>query len=86
VVGFDPVVGVLAGVVVHASQRSTIVRARAGDRSVVTSAGPPWVLIAVEKNRVAAVKSRFFETITSMTCPFWSTARYTYRQVPATFT
>jgi len=65
---------------------STMVRASAADRSVVTSAGSPWALIAVEKNVVAAFTSRFFETYTSMTCPYWSTARYTYRQVPATFT
>jgi len=33
---------------------STMVRASAGDRSVVISAGSPWARIAVEKNRVAA--------------------------------
>ena len=85
-VGFDPVVGVLAGVVVHARQQLDDRPSQSG-RPVGGHLGrSPWVLIAVEKNRVAAVKSRFFETITSMTCPFWSTARYTYRQVPATFT
>lgn len=41
-----------------AGNSSTIVRARAGDRSVVTSAGSPWERIAVEKNRVAASASK----------------------------
>ncbi len=63
-----------------------MLRASAGDRSVVTSAGAPWTLIDLEKDRVAAFTSRLAETYTSMTCPCWSTARYTYRQVPATFT
>ncbi len=59
-----------------------MVRASAAYRSVVTSAGSPWALIAGEKNVVAAFTSRFFEMYTSMTCPYWSTARYTSRQVP----
>jgi len=33
----------------------------------------------------AAAMSRRAEPYTSMTWPCWSTARYTYRQVPATF-
>ncbi len=65
---------------------STMVPANAGDRSVVTSAGSPWARITVEKNPVAAFTSRLVETYTSMTCPCWSTARYTYLHVPATFT
>ncbi len=53
---------------------------------MVTSAGSPCDLIIAEKNRAAAFASRWAETDTSMTCPYWSTARYTYRQVPGTFT
>ena len=33
------------------------------------------VLIAIEKNREAAIPSRFLETYTSTDSPFWSTAR-----------
>lgn len=69
------VVGVLGGVVMRARGNSRIVLANTGDLSVVTSTGSPWALIAELKNLVAAVVSRFFETNTSMTCPFWSTAR-----------
>jgi hypothetical protein len=38
------------------------------------------------KNRRAAPASRRADTSTSMTCPYWSTARYTYRQTPFTLT
>jgi len=80
VVGLDAVVAVLGGVMgARQGSSSTIVRARAGDRSVVTSAGSPWERIAVAKNRVAAFTSRLAETIMSMTCPCWSMARYRYR-------
>jgi hypothetical protein len=37
------------------------------------------------KNRRATLASRRADTKTSMTCPNWSTARYTYRHRPATF-
>jgi len=42
----------------------------------VISAGAPWELIALVKNLVAAFRSRLLDTNTSMTCPYWSTARY----------
>jgi hypothetical protein len=41
---------------------------------------------ARRKNRRAASASRRADTSTSMTCPYWSTARYTYRQTPFTLT
>jgi hypothetical protein len=41
---------------------------------------------ARRKNRQAASASRRVETGTSMTCSCWSTAQYTYRQTPLTFT
>ena len=83
-VGFDPVVRVLGGLVMHARQQLADRTANAADLSVVTSAGSLRVLIAVERNRVAAFTPRLVETFTSMTCPCWSTAWYTYRQVPDT--
>ena len=54
--------------------------------SVVTSTGTgPWRMARV-KNRRAAAVSRCSDSSTSMTCPYWSTARYRYRHRPATLT
>ena len=61
-------------------------------------AGVPTLVVGGGLDRVAVCSdrrgeesgcggpSRVVDTNTSMTCPYWSTARYTYRQVPATFT
>jgi antitoxin (DNA-binding transcriptional repressor) of toxin-antitoxin stability system len=57
------------------TKSSVIARARAGARSVITSFGVPWAPMAPAKNRVAALVSRLFDTNTSMTWPYWSTAR-----------
>jgi hypothetical protein len=38
------------------------------------------------KNRRAATASRRADTSTSMTWPYWSIARYTYRQTPLALT
>jgi hypothetical protein len=57
-----------------------------GALSVVTSTGAgPRVSARVKKRRAAAV-SRCSDSRTSMTCPYWSTARYSYVQRPATLT
>lgn len=48
---------------------SVITRAKVGDRSVVTSVGAPWALMALtalEKNRVAVLVSRCLDTNTTM--------------------
>src|SRR5664280_1722865 len=71
-VSFDPVVGVLRGVVKRDRKE---LGDRAWARSVVISAGSPWERIALAKNAVAAFRSRFLDKNTSMTCPYWSTAR-----------
>jgi hypothetical protein len=58
-----------------------------GARSVTTSAGgAPAVVSARSKNARAAAVSRLAATYTSMTCPYSSTARCTYRQEPPIFT
>jgi len=44
------------------------------------------VAMARWNNRRAASASRRAQTSTSMTCPCWSIARYTYRQIPLTLT
>ena len=46
----------------------------------------PAVVHARPKNARAAAVSRFADMYTSMTCPYSSTARCTYRQAPPTFT
>jgi hypothetical protein len=47
-------------------------------RSVTTSTGAvPAVAMARSKNSRAAALSRLAATYTSMTWPYWSTARYT---------
>jgi len=86
VVGFDPVVGVLVGVVK---------RRRCG---FVDGTPERWCLVGDDFGRFTVVAERLPEepscrggvrrgdTKTSMTWPLWSTARYTYRQQPATLT
>jgi len=54
--------------------------AKAGARSVITSVGSPWKFRAAVKNARAEAMSRRCDTYTSITCPRWSTARYSYRQ------
>ncbi len=71
VVCFDTLVGVSAGVV--NSQRHQIYDRVA--QSVVTSAGSPCTRMAPSKNLVAAARSHVLDTSTSMTRPYWSTAR-----------
>jgi len=65
---------------------STIVQANASDPIGGHLRGSAVGVDRRRKNRVAASTLRLVETITSMTYPDWSTARYTYRQAPATFT
>ena len=83
---FDPAVRVLGGVVMGRRRQLDDARANAADLSVVTTVGTPCERIDVVKNRCAAFVSRLSGTNTSMTCPYWSTARYTYRHTPATLT
>jgi len=52
----------------------------------MTSVGSPFTVRAAVKNLRAEAMSRRCDTYTSMTCPCWSTARYTYRQTPETLT
>ena len=65
---------------------SSITFARAGARSVMTSTGARCAASYVVKNLVAEGISLCLETYTSITWPCWSTARNTYRQMPATLT
>ena len=85
-VSFDPVVGVLGGVVRCDGQEL----GDHSDQSVsavgVISAGSLWESVALAKNAVAAFRSPLLGKNTSMTCPYWSIAQYTYRQVPETLT
>ena len=60
--------------------------ARVGARSVVTSSGPSWTASIRTKNLRAAAISRRADTRMSITWPCSSTARYTCRHAPATFT
>jgi hypothetical protein len=54
---------------------------------VTTCTGVTFVVpMAWSKHRWAAVMSRRAEKNASTTWPVWSTARYTYRHCPATFT
>ena len=82
VIGFDGVVGVL----LHrmAGLGHEFVEHAPGARSVVTSVGRRAATSARAKNRRVAARSRFSEASTSMTCPYWSIARYRYTQRPAT--
>jgi hypothetical protein len=86
-IGLDLVVGVLLGAVpcrweqvVHDDR---VRRSPIGDHLSRRDLGPP---MARSKNRRAARASRCRDMNTSMTWPNWSTARYTYRHGPATFT
>jgi hypothetical protein len=54
--------------------------------SVVTSTGAGRYLNARVKNRRAAAVSGCSDSSTSMTCPYWSTARYRERHRPAILT
>ena len=58
-----------------AGRRSVTTRTKAWARSVVISTGWPWAVIIEVKNSVVALRSRFFDKNTSMTCPDWSTAQ-----------
>jgi hypothetical protein len=87
VIGFDRIVGMLFNVMPR--RRDQLLEHGRVDRgaSVTTSLGVTLNLVSAPwKNRRAVAASRFAETSTSMTCPFWSIARYTYRQTPLTFT
>lgn len=54
--------------------------------SVVTSTGSTPSASARVKNIRAAARSRLADSQTSMTCPYWWTARYRYVQRPLTLT
>jgi hypothetical protein len=54
--------------------------------SVGTSSGAGQWAKARMKNRRTAAVSRCWDSSTSMTCPYWSTARYRYGHRPATLT
>jgi hypothetical protein len=86
-IGLDLVVGVRLGAMPRRWEQLLQHDRMVAARSVATSTG--WTLVvpmAWSKNRWAAVMSRRAEKNASMTCPVWSTARYTYRHRPATFT
>ncbi len=53
---------------------------------MVTSAGSTPTVSAGVRNVRAAARSRLTDSHTSMTCPYWSTARYRYIHRPLTFT
>ena len=76
IVGLDPVVLVLAGLMCNAAGTGSLITfAKAGARSVTTSAGTSWTDNAAVKNVLAEAMSRRCDTYTSMTWPRWSTAR-----------
>jgi hypothetical protein len=62
-----------------AGRSSAMAAARSGARSVVTCSGSSWTASLRTKNLRAAARSRRADTRTSMTWPWSSTARYTYR-------
>src|SRR5664280_3848846 len=75
VVCFDPVVGILSGVVkcggpVVGNESDEGVGPVSGDLSRLAIG-----VISMAKNVVAAFRSRFFDRNTSMSCPYCSTAR-----------
>jgi hypothetical protein len=78
VIGLDRIIGILLDVVLRLRdqffQDAGVDRGGVGDH------------LAGRKNLRAASLSRRADTSTSMTCPYWSTARYTYRQTPFTLT
>lgn len=76
-VTFDGVVLILTVLRKAAGISSSITFAKAGARSVMTTAGSPCAVREVVKNLRAEAVSRHRDTNTSMTCPCWSTARYT---------
>jgi hypothetical protein len=54
---------------------------------VITSLGVTFNVDSARRKNLRAVSaSRRAETSTSMICPCWSTARYTYRHTPLTLT
>jgi hypothetical protein len=61
----------------HFRKEASTTRSNGAARSAVTSLGRPRPANIVSKNLVAAAMLRRFETWTSMTWPYWSTARYT---------
>src|ERR1035441_5274816 len=73
VVSFDPVVGILSGVVKCGWQ----VVSNDSDQGVGPVSDdltrPSLEVIAMAENVVAAFRSRVFDKNTSMTCPYWST-------------
>ena len=85
-VALDAVVLVLASVMQRGRNQVLDRVATAGARSVITSVGSPWKVRAAVKNARAEAMSRRCDTYTSITCPRWSTARYTYRHTPETLT
>jgi hypothetical protein len=77
-VGFDPVVGVLLDVMPAARSSSSRTRGYTGAASVITSDGLTFnVASARPKNRRPAWTCLRFDARMSMTCPYWSNARYT---------
>ena len=75
IIGFDPVVGVL-GCVMECSRQELCYRSDqgvgpvSGDLDRFAMGGDRR-----GKNRFAAFRSRFVDTNTSTTCPYWSTVR-----------
>jgi hypothetical protein len=49
---------------------------------VTTSPGVTFSVDSARRKNRRASASRRAETSTSMICPYWSTARYTYRHTP----
>jgi len=86
VIGLAPVILVLTGVVERGRDQLVDHFARAAVRSVMISVGVRCALRGAVKNLRAEAISLCWETRMSMTWPCWSTARYTYRQMPATLT
>ena len=76
VVGFDPVVGVLLGVV-EAAGEQLLDRSGQGRGPVGGDLGRFAVGDGRREEPCRRGVSRFLETYTSMTWPYWSTARYT---------
>ncbi len=87
VVGFDPVVGVLGGVV-KCSRQELHDHPDRGVGPVGRDLG--WRAVRADGRGEESGRSRrvalLIERSTSMTWPYWSTARWTYLQRPATFT
>ena len=85
-VGFDPIVGVLLGdVCCGRGQFIENPQVCAGSVGGHLDRRRPADQRGRRTGRVAAV-SRCSHSSTSMTCPYWSTARYKYRHRPATLT